>query len=313
MANIKLVWDGDPSSALMPGFSTTNYTLGATSGFVRSGSVSYHWTGAGLQYGTPGSFLPTAGTLYSWVESNGSYTLDVSGLNVQVRAWDTAETLGARFVEGRDTWLGDAGDNFFFASLGGDTYNGGAGIDTLDFQLAKLAKSSTITSTTVFRKAGSDAITFTGSDGLTMTLNSVERLRFTDVSVALDLDGNAGKVARLLGAVFGRDAIRNKEYVGIGLSLFDAGQSELAVSQLALDARLGMNASAAEVVNLLFRNVANSLPSAVDLQMFTQLLDKGYVSKAELAWAAAETTLNTTNIGWAGLAASGLDYLPFGG
>ncbi len=56
-------------------------------------------------------------------------------------------------------------------------------------------------------------------------LSNVERLRFSDEWVALDLEGNAGSVAKLLGAVFGKESIANKTYAGIGLKLLDDGMS----------------------------------------------------------------------------------------
>jgi hypothetical protein len=90
-----------------------------------------------------------------------------------------------------------------------------------------------------------------GSGGETR-LHAVERLQFDDGKLALDLDGNAGTVARVLGAVFGATAVVNAAYVGIGLQLADAGTSPQALVQLALDARLGPVASAGEVVDLLF-------------------------------------------------------------
>ncbi len=64
----------------------------------------------------------------------------------------------------------------------------------------------------------------TGSDD-TDYLTNVGRLKFSDKSIALDLDGNAGTTAKILGAVFGKDAVNNKNYVGIGLNFLDTGWS----------------------------------------------------------------------------------------
>jgi hypothetical protein len=55
------------------------------------------------------------------------------------------------------------------------------------------------------------------------TLVDVERVAFLDRSVALDLQGNAGITAKILGAVFGKSFLTNKEFVGIGLDLLDSG------------------------------------------------------------------------------------------
>ena len=56
-------------------------------------------------------------------------------------------------------------------------------------------------------------------------LQYVQRLNFTDKSIAYDSTGNAGTVAKVLGAVFGKSSLANKSYVGIGLSLVDKGMS----------------------------------------------------------------------------------------
>lgn len=52
----------------------------------------------------------------------------------------------------------------------------------------------------------------------------------------MDVDGNAGTVAKIIGAVFGKQAIENKVYVGIGLSFLDGNWSYDNLAALALDA-----------------------------------------------------------------------------
>ena len=49
---------------------------------------------------------------------------------------------------------------------------------------------------------------------------SIERIEFSDGGIAYDLDGYAGLVAKLLGAVFGFESVGNAKYVGIGLVAF---------------------------------------------------------------------------------------------
>jgi hypothetical protein len=61
-------------------------------------------------------------------------------------------------------------------------------------------------------------------------------LRFNDKSIAIDLNGNAGITAKILGAVFGKESISNKNYVGIGLHFLDAGWTYDNLAGVALDA-----------------------------------------------------------------------------
>ena len=68
---------------------------------------------------------------------------------------------------------------------------------------------------------------------------------FTDTAWALDSGENesAGRTAKILGAVFGKEGLSNMVYRGIGLLYFDAGMSYEALTLLALDARAGPGAS----------------------------------------------------------------------
>ena len=67
----------------------------------------------------------------------------------------------------------------------------------------------------------------------------MERLAFSDLSLAFDLGGHAGTTARILGAVFGPASVGNAVYAGIGLKLLGEGMSTEALMQLALE-QLGL-------------------------------------------------------------------------
>jgi hypothetical protein len=147
-----------------------------------------------------------------------------------------------------------------------------------------------------------------GPEG-TDTLTDVERLKFSDLSLALDLAGNAGITARLIGAVFGAGLVASRDYVGIGLSLLDGGRTALEVAQLALDARLGGAATNADVVKLLYSHVVGIAPGQADLAYFTGLLDNRVYTPASITLLAADTDLNAANIQLTGLQSSGLEYV----
>ncbi len=197
-----------------------------------------------------------------------------------------------------DNIIGNPANNKITGGLGGDAIDGGAGIDTSIY-------SGNRSSYTV-AKTGTG---FTVKDTDTDTLTNIERLKFSDVSVALDLAGNAGTTAKLLGAVFGKAEVANKAYVGIGLGLLDGGMSYQALTQAALDVRLGAGASHTALVNLLFQNLMSRAPSTDELNMFTGLLANGTYSPASLGVVAADTTFNTDNINLVGLTNSGIEYL----
>lgn len=153
---------------------------------------------------------------------------------------------------------------------------------------------------------------------------AIERIKFTDVSVAFDFDGyeEAGLndrppalwVAKTLGAVFGKSALTNKEYAGIGLHFIDdLNYTYLDLMQLAINARLGSNPSHDQVVDLLYTNVVGTAPDSATRKSFTDLLDNHTYTIASLGLMAADTLQNSVNINLVGLQETGLEYIPFSG
>lgn len=142
-------------------------------------------------------------------------------------------------------------------------------------------------------------------------LQSIERLQFSDKSVALDLDNNAGLVAKTLGTVFGKSSIANKDYAGIGLHFVDDLHYNYAeLVQLAINAKLGANPTSNQVVDLLYTNVVGHAPDASTRKAFADLLDNHTYSIASLGVLAADTDLNKININLIGLTQTGLEYTP---
>jgi serralysin len=153
------------------------------------------------------------------------------------------------------------------------------------------------------------ASTLTGTPRVN-ELHAVERLAFDDQHLALDLHGHAGLVARTLGAVFGRDAVLQPDWVGIGLDLADRGDSAAAIMQTALQARLGAGFGSDALVQLLYTNLVGQPPSAADQAYWTGTLVDGTYTPLSLAQMAANLDLNAQNIALAGLTDHGLPYTP---
>ena len=139
-------------------------------------------------------------------------------------------------------------------------------------------------------------------------MTNIERLYFSDKSVALDISGNAGTTAKILGAVFGAAYVSNNQYVGIGLSYLDGGMSYQNLMQLALNARLGAGFSHVAEVNLLYQNLVGVLPPAAALSYWVGTLTAGQFLQASLGVMAAEDNSNTANINLVGLAQTGIEY-----
>ncbi len=136
-------------------------------------------------------------------------------------------------------------------------------------------------------------------------LAAIERIKFLNTWLALDMEGHAGKVAKLLGAVFGAQSVANKEYAGIGLSLLDGGMSyeELAAAAVAATGKFAY----ADIVNLLWTNVIGTQIPGDALAFYQGLLENG-MTVGSLTVLAADTQENMANINIVGLTAAGLEY-----
>ena len=200
--------------------------------------------------------------------------------------------------------MGLAGNDTLQGLSGNDLIDGGTGIDTAlwtesiqDYDISKVGAAWHVSHQN-------------GNDG-TDTLHHVERLQFVDAHIALDLDGNAGATARIIGATVGAAAVRNPLFVGVGLYYLEQlGYSPEQLMQLVLQAKLGPNASHAAVVDLLFVQIAGVAPSREDLAHFVGLLDNHTYSVPELALLAANSELNARNINLVGLTDQGLAFTP---
>jgi len=308
MAAISFIWNGEDTYTPE---STTVYYRGIGQGYYVPEGYRESWTGLNFTYTGNGGH-PTGGTLKSWTfqKVNSTFAFTVTDLAYKIPVGATYATLIGALFAGRDDWHGNSGDNFFYWSVGGDTYHGGDGIDTLDS--LDYSKAVLIGNKPSFTKNGG-SITLAAIGDLDVTLDSVERLRFSDCTVALDLDGHAGTAARIAGAVFGRDMLKSKELMGLAIDLLDSGMTPQALTQAALQAKLGAGYTNTQLINLVYKNLTNTAPTAVDAQLYGSMLDEGLFTGAELAWAAADSALNAANIDLAGLAKTGLDYLPWHG
>ncbi|MDP3138692.1 MAG: DUF4214 domain-containing protein, partial [Burkholderiaceae bacterium] len=207
--------------------------------------------------------------------------------------------------DGDDFISGGAGDDLISGGRGNDTIDGGAGIDTAGYSGRRSHFSVAQDSgKTIVR----DKVGLEGTD----ILIGVERLLFSDTSVALDLDGHAGMAVKVLGAVLGREAVHDKSLVGVSLGLFDAGLSSGAVATVLIEATLGAAISDEAFVAKVYHNITGVAPSDADLAYYVALLKSGVHTQASLVLLAAETEANKVNIDLVGLSHTGVEFTPGG-
>ncbi len=203
---------------------------------------------------------------------------------------------------GNDTLVGNGGRDTLQGFAGNDTLDGGADIDHALFQHDLLDY-------TLVNDSGQIQVVGPIEDGED-TLTDVERLHFADTSLAFDLDGNAGTIARLLGVVLGRENWYNKELMGIGLDIIDNNAIDKStLMNLAFDAILGSNPSNSAVVELIYSNLVGQAPSPEALStLTTELLDSGALTQGSLGALALDHEINEANIDLVLLAENGVQY-----
>ena len=190
----------------------------------------------------------------------------------------------------------------FFNTSANEIVDGGDGVDTF------YAYQSSEQVTKTLHSSGALHLTYSiGASDQLDTLSNIERIEFSNSNLALDIAGSAGETAKTLAAVIGADGLSNAEYVGIGLQLFDSGQSLASVCELALTA-VGVTSNA-DVVTTLYTNLYGEAPSDEQLQTYVELLDDGVFTKGSLAAAAAELTDDLGVIDLVGLAETGIEYV----
>ncbi len=195
-----------------------------------------------------------------------------------------------------DTLKGQPGTDFFDAGLGIDTvvYTG----PQERYSINKIG-----TRYVVSEPTGSDDTDY---------LTNIERLQFSNGKVALDLTGNAGKAARLMGALLGPTYVNDKALAGVVIGLFDQNYSSEAIASLGLGTSfyLAMAGSASneDFVTHVFRNVIGRAPQVAELKTYVDMLNSG-TSQAALAVMASETEFTATQIGLTGLTLHGWDYM----
>ena len=129
---------------------------------------------------------------------------------------DIENIIGSSFS---DVLTGNNLKNTLVGGDGSDIIDGGDEIDTAIYTEDR--KDSSLTSFIDYGTAG-DSIKISSawiieSGGHTDTLRNIERLKFRETSVALDLDGIAGKAVKLLSVLLGAENSQNKSYIGLDL------------------------------------------------------------------------------------------------
>ncbi|HWJ96208.1 MAG TPA: FG-GAP-like repeat-containing protein, partial [Telluria sp.] len=158
---------------------------------------------------------------------------------------------------GADELHGGAVNDTFHGLAGRDRIDGGAGIDVLVLDGAKAGYAVTA------RMNGSAEVVQSAHAWNHADLTGVERLRFADAAVALDIAGNAGKAYRIYQAAFDRQP--DPEGLGFWINAMDHGMSlaDIAAGFIGSNEfiqRYGDKPAAADLVGRLYQNILHRAP-----------------------------------------------------
>jgi hypothetical protein len=198
---------------------------------------------------------------------------------------------------------GTAAAETVYAGAGNDVVDGGGGIDTVVYTGAHSGYTVTHTDT------GS---TVTGASG-TDTLTGVERLKFGDTALALDISGTGGQAYRLYQAAFAR----TPDLAGLGywMSVMDKGAALNDIAAGFADSKefhdaYGLNPTAAQVIDKLYQNILHRAGEPAGVAYWTSVLE-GHLDRIPTVLAAfSESAENIAAL--TGAMQDGFAYTPFG-
>jgi hypothetical protein len=227
-----------------------------------------------------------------------AYTVNGGDGNDRITIKGGGGQLGAAAGNGSDTIvLADHGHRV----------SGGAGIDLAIFsgQRSAYAVAASTSAT------GDSVVSAIG--GAADTLSGVERIRFDDASVALDINGNAGQAYRLYQAAYNRtpDAAGLGYWIkqmDIGLSQLDMARNFSASAEF--QALYGVVPSNADLVNSFYRNALHREAEPAGFAYWLDVLDRKLVSAPDLLAMFSDSAENQAAVLPAII--TGIGYTPYG-
>ena len=224
-------------------------------------------------------------TSFAFSYDNTPY-LSFTGLNATV----TGTNLNALFnaLDGNDRIVGSWGNDTLFATLGNDDYYGGTGLDTIETGVSRSYVTITASGTGYIAKA----------PGKTDTINGVERVSFTDGTLALDVKAGetSGSVYRLYQAAFDRkpDTGGLKYWVSKvdqGTSMADVALGFVQSNEFR---QLNPSGDTPSMLNNYYKNVLHRSADATGMAYWSQAAANG-LSNHEILMAFAESNENMAN------------------
>ncbi len=297
------IWDGAGEDAIDASGSPEPVTL-----FLEPGYQGFNATHDNRRITAPGQITVNFGSeIENLIGSDYGDNLTGNRLDNDIRARGGDDVVYGK--EGNDRLDGGPGDDRLRGGPGDDMLDGGDGLDYAIYagdrdQYEILSDRDGII-VAVLEAARGNPLPETGRD----ILAGVERIAFADIRLAFDLDGNAGKAAKVLGAFLGPDGVRNAQLAGYALRLLDEGMAYADLLQTALDAVFGAAPGGPDMVRYFHKALTGQEAPEEVAARWGGMVDDGELSALELASLVADDAQNLANIDFVGLAAAGVEYL----
>jgi serralysin len=258
------VWDGAGTDTLDAGAQTRPVTL-----YLEPGWWGY------------------VGTKASTITSAGQVTVNFGTVIENLYGGAGSDYLGGNAAA--NVIIGGAGNDTIAGGAGADAMVGGAGLDRVDF-------AGTVAGHRIEHDTDGFWILDYASGDLDF-VREVERLRFDDANVALDVAGNAGRAYRLYQAAFDR----KPDIAGLGYQMHDLdigySLSQVAANFIAspeFQSNYG-DVDNAQFIALLYQHVLHRDPDSQGLQDHLNEIAHGY-SRADVLTFFSESPENQANV-----------------
>lgn len=281
------------------GATATAITITNGSGYRQtfSGAFSYDSNGnvSGTTNGT--NFYLNDALVYSATNMEAS----AAQLSTFANTYGDTQDTYAYVLRGNDAITGSSGNDVINGYAGVDTITGGAGNDIIDGGVGTdNAVYSGARASYTITQSGNNFIVkaLTGTDG-TDTLTNIERLKFSDSIVALDISGVAGQAYRLYQAALNRapdvaglsNWIRNMD---AGMSLDTAANGFAQSAEFKV--KFGDNQTNQQFITTMYDNVLHRTPDDGGLLNWMNQLNAGAMTKAQILSGFSESTENQINV-----------------
>lgn len=210
-------------------------------------------------------------------------------------------------MSGNDTLFGGDGSDTLVGGPGDDILIGGEGLDFAQFAGTIDQYAAGRNEEGVLQVSDAIAVARDGVD----SLESIERLRFTDGDLALDIDGVAGEAYRIYKAAFNRQP--DPGGLGYWIEQMDNGVTVAQASEGFLTSQefqqlYGVSPSDEQFIDLLYENVLQRAPDQSGYDFWISAMDEG-VSRAQVLADFSESAENIANV--EPEVANGIFYTPF--